>query len=311
MTLISEQDYADWRLANNIINLIICIVFLILYIRGFKSLSKPIAPVMKWISLIYVIFYTLRYLIHVILIIIISYYYNSTRLIKIDGTFGDIGFIAAHSVFYFLMFARLYYGFKGSVLELSNIVTYGYIISQLLIVGINSFYFTRKHGNGQSIVLIILVICDILLGGFLIYSFTRRLFKLIIMQRDESSSKSIEINDNQKLIINTITKYTLLCSLGIIFRDFQFFASSIIGLINYNKDTLIIKLIFKYWWTLVLFIELFTVYLSFNFAKDQYKKVCSFCDSRVKSTCNAIAANQINKQIMNDTGEVDLAYQKL
>ena len=320
MTSISNEDYQNWRLANNIMNLIICIVFMILYIRGFHSLSKPISSIMKWISLIYVIFYTIRYLENLTLIIIMDYH-NSNSLKSIEKTGGDIGFVAAHSLFYLLMFARLYYGFLGSAMELSKIVAYGYIFSQFIIICINSFYFTRDHGDGASVVLIILVICDLLLGAFLIYSFTKRLFQLVIMQRDEVHykrdisvdtiiSSPIEINDNQKVIMDTITKYTLLCSLGIVVRDCQFFAASIVGLINY-KSTLITKLVFKYWWTLVLFTELFTVYLSFNFAKKEYNAVCSCCHSRLKSTCNAIAGTKIKKQLIDDMDDVNLSYHKL
>lgn len=303
------KPYESWLSIVDSIDFVICTIFLILYIYGFRG-SQKIQSVMKWITMLYIISYVIRYLCTV-LVWIIKIINDSKELDIFDKISGHLGFIVAHFLFYLLMIARLYFGFLGSSLEIQKWAIYLYIISLFIMCIINFIYFfIINYGNGKYVILSILVCFDVIFGAFLIWSFTRRLFKLIVMQREELNnekklsintikSSPIEYNKQQETILQTITKYTLLCTIAIISKNVHFFVWSLLGITNSISP--ITEIIMKYTWCIILFIELSSVYLSFSFAKSKYLKFCKCCHSRLQLLCQTVASLKIQKQIIEDS----------
>eukprot|EP01083_Nonionella_stella_P104875 301112_1 len=226
---------------------------------------------------------------------------------------GRVPFIHERYVFYcgsfpifLLMFTRLYYSFRYSALAVPKWGLYAYIIALFILVFLNCGVFIVYPSKSAAVLLFILACCDVLLGLFLIHSFIRRLFVLVVMQREELKnehnlsmsvicSADIELNERQGEVLQTMTKYTLLCTTAIITLNIHFVATAAVGIRHHTSYS--VQLMMKASFIIVLQIELLTVYLTFSFAKPWYYKICACCDAHCQSLCQYVAERKIKKEI--------------
>eukprot|EP01084_Bolivina_argentea_P073606 133562_1 len=171
-----SKTYQTCHMVNDIMALIICVMFCILFGYSFKK-NQNVLPVMKWITISYISFYTLRYL-ETDIYWMIKIEYNSSSLHQMDEIIGSIGFLVAHQLFYVLMLTRLYYAFVESVFKLPQYALFLFIFGLISMVTIDSIYLFTSYK--KLIFLSILVILDLILGIFLIWSFIQRLFILVV-----------------------------------------------------------------------------------------------------------------------------------
>merc|ERR1719203_1465430 len=92
----------------------------------------------------------------------------------------------------------------------------------------------------------------------------------------KSPKKEItELTGTQNILVSAATKYALLCGLTIVFICLQFLCQAIYNLMRGEGINYDIECALAVWFLLVLFLEFYSIYLSFPTTMGQYQLVCS------------------------------------
>ena len=336
------------ELSDNIqsaFNFLLSLIFFVIYIEAFyclnpnepqktnyqktKSKTQSINPVIRRVSICYVLVYTIRY---TFFIIIWGGFDNKEFEVLEYGVF-DLGFVIGHSLFYLLMILRLQQGFatssKYKLKKWELVVLYTLLA---LICVTNEMYFIIRHNRKKkghifyhdkdknkyaihTYLFLVLVILNFLLGGVLIYKFNKNIWDLVQIQHKNCSHENIEDKTKRmanisktksikdlgeemdKRFLKISVKYTLLCSICMMCTNLQFSGWILLqfdGIKDYESI-----LWFDIWWNwsfdLVLFINFLCIWLSFPFSNDIYHKrcVCGYWHNKCENLCALIVGVKI------------------
>eukprot|EP01084_Bolivina_argentea_P067824 123458_1 len=293
--------------------------FLLLFMYQFYCMKTEshMSTLLKFMCIIYVSFYCIRYLQASIFVILYPSRNFNDQQDEIDTIIGNIGFIIAHTAFYTILLLRLYFAFMGTILILKKCELYSYITSLIIITALNSvMLFSNAHNH---ILLFCLIAINVIVGLALIISFTERLFKLVVNQRDffRTNSNSdgilkkecIPMNRSQLDTISTITRYTLLCSMAIAAKSVALLYYGIFLAYSTNDELKysIYHLINKWLFMPVLFIEIFCIWLTFGFNVEKYEHCCRILHNECETDCTKLAEHKIRKHIMIQKASLSLA----
>ena len=115
------------------------------------------------------------------------------------------------------------------------------------------------------------------------------------VETSETSSRvtfSRQLSQRQMQLVDVATKYSLLCSIAIIFNNLQFFCY-VLFYIEYGLAENILQLCLLFWYDIVVFVNFYCIWLSFAFAKKNYQTTCKKSHRCCKSICTFI----VNKMI--------------
>ena len=313
---------------------ILGLAFLIYQFHAFKtSISKFlkissiflfVAYIMAWIMLIILdiagyMFYV-DYVEKDVFNIKIWKFYRSTSII-----FCLIYFPLPCASFYLFILARLRISFKDTVYAVPRIyfIVIGTIGALSLVLrtwavlffDVYIYYWYPNYpisdhlDNFRKFCLKQFYIIDPLIRLIVIYSFNRRLFKLIVLQREDLSnvddaasqrdSISSELNDRQSKLVNTITKHTLLICILVI--EGLIWAIWIeVGLSDSTGDADVITVFGDYLFFILSILQLICIYLGFGFAKAWYSRCCSSAHGLCETCCQKIALRKITKDVTKE-----------
>ena len=262
-------------------------------------------------SMIYISTYTFRYFLFCINWMVIDFS-NDPKQTKSPGWYEfaqvtmDLCFVIAHGAFYLLMILRLNRAFNGTIYEFHKYIIYAFYFGLFVIVLIDILYFyiyERGHET-RTHLFFTLVALDLVLGFILIYCFVHKLFKLVITQREtllsltnNSGRTDNELSDKQLYFIGLATKYALLCSIAIIFTNLQFSGWAIFFLCCEFTEYYGLQLFLNWAYDVVLFTEMYCIWLSYPFARNHYYKVCNLCHNGCKNVFAFCVNKLINKDI--------------
>ena len=167
--------------AYDIVAFVMTFIFLIMFINQFycKKQQGQIIWAMKIAFIAYIFFYCMRYAQATIYFILFPDHKYSDTADHIDEIIGATGFIVAHICFYIIMLLRLYYAFRDTYFQIKTFELISYIIAELLIFSLNiSIYIIDQ----AYYALFALTFLNLIIGFALIWSFTQRLFQLVVRQ---------------------------------------------------------------------------------------------------------------------------------
>eukprot|EP01084_Bolivina_argentea_P174880 302891_1 len=336
---------------QDITNFFISFVWLIIYIRSFHHYEAPIYKSTKVITILYPACYTLKYFIDIFLIFIIKDHYPNNADAKwVDDVILDsiqkICFVVALTSFYLSMLLKLNNAFKESVFALNQHILY--LLSILLAIAVLldvTFLTTKKiveeqlsnkiHSNIPFHLGWIKNIYLWIVGCFFIAVFVDKLLKFVMLRsrsrRLESSSMALypittpssrtmvireekmNLSYKQKKHLQIAVKFVLLHGIAITLMLIQFSGWTLLDfeLIKNETSVLWFSIFWSWFWDVVLFINLYTIWLSFAFAKPHYNYVCKTCNQCCLNLCSSLVALKMADEITQSNqlkGECD-AYQ--
>ena len=231
--------------------------------------------------------------------------------------------ITAECLFYILLLFRLQSTFNLTVYHVPNMVVflYGTSIGILFILWVlYEFIFSNYH-QIEGYLCFGLVIHNVMLSTFLIYSFNSRLFNLTTIHRgslspsiavgndmyNNENAYEVELNPRKNKLVDTIVKTSLLNTISIIF-----FQILLIFWGLYELDIIAIEEIYKtYIMSLSILIEVCCVYLIFSFNNKLYKKICGSCHQISHHLCSKMANYKLETNKPHKVTESASNYQFL
>ena len=181
-TSFADNEWNKSSGAYDILAFVLTLIFLIVFIYQFycQKAQSHIKWTMKLISITYVFFYCLRYAQATLFFILYPDRNFTEQQEIIDSIIGKTGFVVSHISFYIILLLRLYYAFLDTVLQAKTWELLAYTFSVLVILGLDIASLIISNGHYY---LFALTFCNLIIGFALIWSFTQRLFKLVVNQR--------------------------------------------------------------------------------------------------------------------------------
>eukprot|EP01084_Bolivina_argentea_P077073 139741_1 len=279
-------------------------------IHGYRNrLSNSI----KFITISHILFYLLHFA------TLFPFQPTDTELVqKIFIYSTKFCIVSAECLFYVLLLVRLHSTFNLTSYALSKCSLYIYTMGILLLFLfwiLYEFVFytisvnvpTPSNIQSSGYMCFIIVLCNIILGTVLVYSFNSRLFSLVTSQRrsispsiavgndmyNNEETYEVELNPRQSRLIETIVKVSLLNTIAIIFFQILLILWGLYELDiieNHSNTELLIK---QYIMSVSIFVEVFCVYLSFAFNARLYKCLCG----RVHTVCHTLCSKTAKKEM--------------
>eukprot|EP01084_Bolivina_argentea_P174881 302896_1 len=336
---------------QDITNFFISFVWLIIYIRSFHHHDAPIYKSTKVITTLYPAGYALKYFIDIFLVFIVKAHYPNNADAKwVDDVILDpiqrMCFTVTNTSFYVSMLLKLNYAFKDSIFALKQNILY--LLSILLTMAfllditffttkkiVNEKLSTKIHSNIPFHLGWIRTIFLWVLGSVFIALFVDKLLKFVMLRsrsrRLESSSialhtisspssrtmvireEKMNLSYKQKKHLQIAVKFVLLHGIAITLMLIQFSGWTLLDfeLIKDETSVLWFSIFWSWFWDVVLFINLYTIWLSFAFAKPHYNYVCKTCNQCCLNLCSSLVALKMADEITQSNqlkGECD-AYQ--
>eukprot|EP01084_Bolivina_argentea_P109387 195537_1 len=226
--------------------------------------------------------------------------------------------IIMENIFYYLSFylfilSRLKVSFHGSVHEVSNkffIFMISLAVISLLLRTGSYLYYSISYDNISKVDLFIINVCyyqylavDIFIRISVIYLFNKKLFDLIIKQREDLTqfddkesmitAISSELNNRQTVLLRSITKHTLLICI-VILSNISYDAWLEIQSLHTHDYVNIGDLITDYFFFGMIVLQLICVYLEFTFANKWYNKCCGYKHVLCQQCCRKIALRKVH-----------------
>lgn len=227
------------------------------------------------------------------------------------------------STYMFLLF-RLYYVFKDTYYRTSKTIFYlhGIFWVILLLFAIVPVFFewiAHIHLFSELIEDSIWVIVLSMIFGHLLYNFNHKLFLLVISQKqtmyfvdssqDEIDNKSMELNQRQIRLLNTMRKQTILGCIMVISNLMYAASIWVIRVLEFLQESdtdeysLAIKIVYcinLVLWSIFTNGAPFAINLSFRVNTKFYMRICGSCDNK----CRRYYVHKAEKRISCDCHNV-------
>eukprot|EP01084_Bolivina_argentea_P063679 116221_1 len=184
--------------------------------------------------------------------------------------------------------------------------------------------FTDNISNQQNETFIVSYYCieyiiDLIISIALILLFVNKLFKVAIDIKSKSESDNTALNIEQKLLIDVITKYTVISVIGVTFTQIQMLYITSVNVIYfyilglYNSDenhnqyidgyTTLYK-ISDIVWGLDSVVNACCIFLNFDFSQRLYDKLCCGCHSCFKLWTTTIIKKRIKNKLFLELPQI-------
>ena len=118
---------------------------------------------------------------------------------------------------------------------------------------------------------------------------------------DDNGQTDITLSQTQDILVSASAKYATLCGLAIVFTNIQFLCHGIYWLVqNFSTETSTMdyrfSIVLTIWFCLVLFVQFYTIYLSFPSANKHYDTVCGAFHKLFASIFGAYMIKEMQKE---------------
>ena len=202
-------------------------------------------------------------------------------------------------LYYIIMLVWLYTTFKNTSFNINKymlFIPYGIgLILMSIFISLYLYYKAQTNLWEKSNqffypnFLIAVAIINSTIGLSIIYLFVSRLRKIMV-------SAHFETEKNDELLMHLMTKLTTLGCVSIIFVVSDIIAVVVYQLIVEDDRDWMFGLVLWYSQTLVVFIEILCLYLTFNINKGLYDKLCYGCHEMFKRRTERKVTEERNRQ---------------
>jgi len=282
--------------------------------------SDKISKKLRYITIIHVLCYSIRFATF-FAYIMIPKTYNDIQfyVITVSNGFWVLGVV----LFYSLLVFRLYMIFKDSVYHLKRYHIISYIILVALIAPLWTLACSLKTNKYIYVFAVILI--NIYIGISVSIIFVKNLLSLVIVTSTSTTTVVIQdvktassssgetrstpvpdtpptpkLDKTQTVLIKTATKTAILCIFGLIFYQVLLIFWGVLNVLiqhdyNVTHYGYIAVLISHSLMFISIWMEIHSVYLSFNYNDKQYHTLCCLCHNCMEKCFASSTQKRINE----------------
>mmetsp|Transcript_36598 Transcript_36598/g.45176 ORF Transcript_36598/g.45176 Transcript_36598/m.45176 type:complete len:306 (-) Transcript_36598:230-1147(-) len=285
---------------------IICVIYtiyiiLVTFYKGCDKLSKKL----KWLTILHVLCYTLRWITFFIHITI-----KNTIFKDIFNIISRALWVIAVVLFYSILVIRLQTTFKDSIYALKKYQIYLYIILISIIAplwAVACYIKTYKY-----IFIFMCSFINLFIGLSVATIFTKNILNVII-NMTQKDLKPKKLDNKQRILTKTITKNAILTIFALISYQILLIFWGILAICIQYRSAIIqhrfgVMLTSNTLIFIAIGMEIHCLFLSFAYNNNQYERLCSLCHNCIERHFTNHTERQMKIIIESETTQQQSIY---